>query len=223
VIRSAGTGVAIAVVAKAPVPGHVKTRMQPALSAAQAADLAAAMLADVTAAARATGAQVWWSYAGVRAVLDALRPADVRLLAQVGDGLGPRLAHAHTTLHGHADRVLLVGADCPTLDAAALCAAIALLDDHDLVLGPADDGGYTLAGTRAPAPSLFTAVPMSTAHTAVDTLAEARRLGLRAVVTAARPDLDRVSDLRDALAGGWLASAPRTRALAAGLMRRSAG
>jgi rSAM/selenodomain-associated transferase 1 len=219
---SGGTdaGVAIAVVAKAPVPGRVKTRMQPALSAVQAADLAAAMLADVTAAACATGAQVWWSYAGDRAVLEALRPDTVRLLAQVGDGLGPRLAHAHTTLHGLADRVLLVGADCPTLDAAALRAAIALLDDHDLVLCPAADGGYTVAGTRTAAPSLFTAVPMSTAHTAIDTLAEARRLGLRAVATTARPDLDRISDLRDALDGGWLASAPRTRAIAADVVAR---
>ncbi|HEX6257107.1 MAG TPA: TIGR04282 family arsenosugar biosynthesis glycosyltransferase [Euzebyales bacterium] len=212
---------AIAVVAKAPVPGRVKTRMQPVLSAAQAADLAAAMLADVTAAAQATGAQVWWSYAGDRAVLDALRPAGVLLLAQVGEGLGARLAHAHTTLHGRAERVLLVGADCPTLDAAALRSASALLDDHDLVLGPADDGGYTLAGTRTSAPSLFTAVPMSTPHTAVDTLAEAERLGLRSAVMTARPDLDRVGDLRHALAGGWLASAPRTRAIAAGLVPAS--
>jgi rSAM/selenodomain-associated transferase 1 len=210
--------VAIAVVAKAPVPGRVKSRMQPGLSAAQAADLAAAMLADVTAAARATGAQVWWSYAGDRAVLAALCPADVRLLAQVGDGLGPRLANAHTTLHDRVGRVLLVGADCPTVDAAALRATITLLDEHDVVLGPAADGGYTLVGTRAPAPSLFTAVPMSTARTAFDTLAEARRLGLRAVVTPTRPDLDRVSDLRAALAGGWLASAPRTRAIVAELL-----
>ncbi|HSJ45630.1 MAG TPA: TIGR04282 family arsenosugar biosynthesis glycosyltransferase [Euzebyales bacterium] len=212
-------GTAIAVVAKAPVPGPVKTRMQPGLSADLAADLAAAMLADVTTAARATDATVWWSYAGDRAVLDALRPAGVRLLAQVGDGLGERLAHAHRTLHGAAaGRVLLVGADCPTVDADVLRAALARLDDHDVVLGPAGDGGYTLLGTGTCAPSLLSAVPMSTAHTGADTLAQAERLGLRTAVLDARPDLDTVDDLRTALDGGWLDAAPRTRALATSIL-----
>lgn len=212
-------GTAIAIVAKAPVPGRVKTRMQPDLSARCAADLAAAMLTDVTAAAQATDAAVWWSYAGDRAVLDALRPAGVRLLTQVGEGLGARLAHAHRTLHARgAARVLVVGADCPTIDAEVLRAAVAWLDDHDVVLGPASDGGYTLLGTRTCAPALFSTVPMSTAHTGADTLAVAGRLGLRTAVLDPRPDLDTVDDLRSALDGGWLDAAPRTRALAASIV-----
>lgn len=210
---------AIAVVAKAPVPGRVKTRMQPRVPARRAADLAAAMLADVTAAALATDAAVWWSYAGDREVLEGLRPAGVRLLAQVGAGLGPRLAHAHRSLHERgAARVVLVGADCPTVDAAALRSASAALDDHDVVLGPAADGGYTLLGTRTCAPSLFAAVPMSTDHTAADTLAEAARLRLRTAVLDTRPDLDSVDDLRRALDEGWLDAAPRTRNLAAAIL-----
>lgn len=213
------TGTVIAVVTKAPVPGRVKTRMQPDLSPRCAADLAAAMLVDVTTAARSTGAAVWWSYAGDRTVLELLRPAGVRLLAQVGDGLGARLAHAHSTLHAAgATRVLLVGADCPTLDPDALRGAVARLDDHDVVLGPAADGGYTLLGTRTCAPSLFTTVQMSTAHTCTDTLAEARRLRLRTAVLDTRPDLDTVEDVRAALAAGWLDTAPRTSALATALL-----
>lgn len=212
-------GAAIVVVAKAPVPGRVKTRMQPDLPARRAADLAAAMLADVTTAAQATGAAVWWSYAGDRAVLDALRPDGVRLLAQVGVGLGSRLAHAHRTLHeAGAERVVLVGADCPTVDSDALQAAVARLDDHDVVLGPAGDGGYTLVGTRMCAPSLFSEVPMSTAHTGADTLAQAGRLGLRTALLDTRPDLDTVDDLRTALDDGWLDAAPRTRALVTTLL-----
>jgi rSAM/selenodomain-associated transferase 1 len=213
------SGTAIAVVAKAPVPGRVKTRMLPDLSARGAADLATAMLHDVTATAQATLAAVWWSYAGDRALLDSLRPAGVRLLAQVGDGLGARLAHAHRTLHATgAARVLVVGADCPTIDADVLRAAVARLDDHDVVLGPASDGGYTLLGTRTCAPALFSTVPMSTTHTGADTLAVARLLGLRTAVLDTRPDLDTVDDLRAALAGGWLDAAPRTRALAMSIL-----
>lgn len=211
--------VAIAVVVKAPVPGQVKTRMQPPLSADQAAAVAAAMLRDVTHAALATAADVWWSYAGDRGVLDGLRPPGVRMLAQVGAGLAPRLAHAHRSLHAAgAERVVLVGADCPTVDAATLCEAVALLDAHDVVLGPAADGGYTLLGTAICAPSLLSAVPMSTAHTGEDTLREAARLGLAAAVMDARPDLDTVDDLRAALADGWLDRAPHTRAVTARLL-----
>ena len=210
---------AVVVVAKAPVAGTVKTRMQPALTPDAAADLAAAMLADVTEAATGTGAQVWWSWTGDRAAIDALRPRGVRMLAQVGHGLGQRLAHAHATLHAAGSRrVVLVGADCPTVDAPLLRDAVALLDAVDVVLGPASDGGYTVLGTRTAAPSLFTAVPMSTSHTGSDTLREARRLGLAATTIATRPDLDTVDDLRRALVGGWLDAAPRTRALAVGLL-----
>lgn len=208
-------GTAIVVVVKAPVPGRVKTRMQPDLSARRAADLAAAMLADVTTAAQATDATVWWSYAGDRAMLATLRPSGVRLLAQVGDGLGARLAHAHSTLHeAGAERVLLVGADCPTVDTDVLRLAVVRLADHDVVLGPAGDGGYTVIGTRTCAPSLFSTVPMSTSHTGADTLAQAERLGLRTAVLDTRPDLDTVADLRTALDAGRLDAAPRTRALA---------
>lgn len=204
--------VAIAVVAKAPEPGRVKTRMLPALSPDRAAALARAMLADVTTAALRTGASVWWSWTGDRAVLDALRPDGVRMLAQVGAGLGPRLAHAHTVLHTTARRVVLVGADCPSVDAPLLDEVVARLDGADVVLGPASDGGYTCIGTRVAAPSLFAAVPMSTGRTAAATLAEAHRLGLETAVLDTRPDLDTVGDLRRALAGGWLDGAPRTRA-----------
>lgn len=207
--------VAIAVIAKAPVAGRVKTRMQPPLSPGEAADLAAAMLGDVTVAAQATGATVWWSHAGPRELIAPLRPARVRLLRQQGTGLGERLAHTHRVLHerGHA-RVVVVGADCPTVDADELTATIRLLDDHDAVIGPASDGGYTLLGTTVCAPALFSDVPMSTAHTATDTIAVADRLGLHLAVTAPRPDLDVFDDLCAALAGGWLAHAPRTRAFA---------
>lgn len=218
------SSVAIAVVAKAPVAGQVKTRMQPTLSAHQAADLATATLIDVTAAATTAdagdcGRDVWWSYAGNVAVIERLRPPGVRLLAQVGNGLGARLAHAHQTLHERGyDRVVLVGADCPTVDADALRCAVRALDRHDVVIGLADDGGYTLLGTSTVAPTIFSEVPMSTAHTAASTVAEARRLGLDVAVTTTRPDLDTVDDLRAAQRGGWLDHAPRTAAAVVALL-----
>jgi glycosyltransferase A (GT-A) superfamily protein (DUF2064 family) len=101
-----------------------------------------------------------------------------------------------------ARRILLRGSDSPLLDAPALAAALAALDDHDLALSPDRDGGYGLVGLRAPCAGLF-AHPMSTRTVLEDTLAHARAAGLRAWLGAPGGDIDTAEDLR------WLA---RTRA-----------
>jgi len=106
--------------------------------------------------------------------------------------------------------VLLLGGDCPTVPAAHLRAALALVGTADAVLGPARDGGYTLVATARPLPELFAGVPMSSARTLAATLAAARRAGRRTTLLAPRHDLDTVADLHAALAAGELASAPAT-------------
>jgi glycosyltransferase A (GT-A) superfamily protein (DUF2064 family) len=90
--------------------------------------------------------------------------------------------------------VLLRGSDSPTLDAAALAAALGALAVSDLVLCPDRDGGYNLVGLRKPAPGLFDH-PMSTASVLDDTLARARRLGLSHTLLPAGFDLDTAADL----------------------------
>ena len=211
--------VAVGLVAKAPVPGQVKTRLCPPFSPDQAAGLAAAMLTDTALTALGTGYEVLCVATGDQAVIRAALPCALPVLQQCGAGLAERLSNAQAGLFARGyDRVLLVGADCPTLDVAYLTAAEAALDDVDVVLGPAHDGGYTVIGTDRHLPALFQGVPMSTSRTAAVTAARCRATGLSLRTLAPRRDLDKVEDLGAAVAGGELRAAPSTRALLESLL-----
>jgi rSAM/selenodomain-associated transferase 1 len=163
----------VAVIAKAPVPGRVKTRLCPPFTPAEAAALAEAALRDTLAAVRAVR--------GVRRaiVLDGapgpwLGPG-IEVVPQRGGGLGERLAGAFADLGGPA---LVVGMDTPQLAPAQLSSALAALERHDAVLGPALDGGYWAIGLAAPEPRAFAGVPMSRSDTCARQRARLRELGL---------------------------------------------
>ena len=171
------------------------------------------MLADSADNAWASGHDVWCVHAGPPDGLPALLPAGTPLLVQRGAGLAEALAAAQGDLHALGyDHVVLLGADCPTVEPAYLRAAATALRSTELVLGPATDGGYNLIGTRRAHAGLF-AVEMSTPRVLTDTLTRARALGLGSRCLAPRRDLDTVDDLRSALEAGELRRAPRTAAL----------
>lgn len=174
---------AIVVIAKAPRPGHSKTRLCPPLNAAQAADLARAFLQDtVDLALRVAGASVTVFHPGDASDAELLRrllPEADSIMAQESQGLGPGLVEA-AARHFAADAasVLLLDSDSPTLPLAHLDAACAMLHEHDAVLGPCEDGGYYLLGLRAPQPGLFTEIAWSTPAVVAQTRERARALGL---------------------------------------------
>lgn len=211
---------ALAVIAKEPVAGLAKTRLVPALGAAGAARAASAMLADTLAAVRASGAEPWLCFAPVEARerLRRLAPG-FGLLAQASGDLGDRLAACLADLLGAgADRVAIVGADTPHIPAASYRRAFALLDEADIVLGPALDGGYYLVAAKASWPELFVGVPMGTEVVLTETLTRATRGGLLVALLSPLRDLDRVEDLAAALAAGDLDAAPATLAAATELL-----
>jgi uncharacterized protein len=202
---------AVGLVAKVPKPGRVKTRLCPPLTLVEAVEVAAAMLTDTLASATFCGAEPWCVYDGDEHLLTRRLGFPVPLLRQTGEGFGARLAAAQAELFACGyDRVLLLGADCPTVSSAYLCQAIDALVDVDLVLGPADDGGYTLIGTNAPTPALFDGVAMSTNRVLTDTLERAVQQRLQVRLLAWRHDLDTVADLVEAHTTGQLAHAPAT-------------
>ncbi|MDH3518815.1 MAG: TIGR04282 family arsenosugar biosynthesis glycosyltransferase [Myxococcales bacterium] len=193
--------------AKPPRPGEVKTRMTPPLTPEQAAALYACLLDDVLASsARIAAACALDPVLAVHpaSACDELArrcPAAFGVLGQRGADLGERMERAiEDALSTGAERVLLRGSDSPMLDMRHVLAALAALETHDLAVCPDRDGGYSLVGVRAAVPGLF-AHPMSTRRVLDDTLAAARRRGLRVSVEAPCFDLDRVADLR------WLAEA----------------
>jgi uncharacterized protein len=201
---------ALAVIAKEPVAGLAKTRLVPALGAVGAARAAAAMLADTLAAVRASGAEPWLCFtpAEARERLGRLAPG-FGLLAQGAGDLGDRLAACLGDLLGAgADRVAIVGADTPHVPLATYRRAFALLDEVDVVLGPALDGGYYLVAAKAPQPDLFVGIAMGSGTVLSETLARAAGAGLQVSLLPPLRDLDRVEDLASALAAGELAGAP---------------
>jgi hypothetical protein len=190
----------VAVVAKAPRAGDVKTRLCPPLTPGDAADLHAAFLADtadlVTGLAGVRGAFVF-TPAEDEPYFARLAPAFVRVLQQ-GPDLGARLQHAFAALFATGARVVVaVGADTPTLPAALITDAVSRLADDraDVVLGPTDDGGYYLVGLRRPAPALFDGIAWSTPAVLGETLQRAETAGLRVALLPPWFDVDTPVDL----------------------------
>jgi len=191
----------LVVLAKAPVPGAVKTRMCPPLLPAQAAELAAAMLADVLEASAAMAARLALCPllavhpADRRAALARDAPTPFRVISQRGPDLSGRMAWAvREAAASGTPRVLLRGSDSPALDLGAVAGALDALDAADVVLRPDQGGGYDLVGLRSPAPRLFDH-PMGTARVLEDTCARARELALSVALLPPGFDVDTVRDL----------------------------
>lgn len=209
----------VLVFAREPRPGHVKTRMCPPLTLDQAAAFYSHLLDDVLEAtagvAETLGLEAVLCLDGEAAVdsFEQRAPAGFRVVAQRGEGLAERMARAVSeACTGGAERVLLRGSDSPMLGLAHFEEALQALEDHDLALSPALDGGYGLVAVKQPWPGLFDH-PMSTPTVCADTLAQAERLGARACRVKACFDLDRWHDLRvleDARTGPEAALCPRT-------------
>jgi uncharacterized protein len=196
---SPSSDVALTIMAKAPRAGAVKTRLCPPLSPREAAGLARCLLRDTIAKARSLAdvtAMIAYTPAGERAAFERLA-TDLALVPQQGHDLGERMRAALAQglrTHRHA---IAIGTDTPTLPAAALRLAIDRLgsDDVDVVLGPAEDGGYYLIGVRADHPALFAEVPWSTSAVLDLTLRRAAAAGLRCALLPAWFDVDTPADL----------------------------
>ena len=178
----------LSIFAKAPVPGHVKTRLRPVLDEEQAARLAAAFVRDTLLKAAQLGPPVTVYYAGDRALLVPLAPPNVRWAEQGGGDLGARMACVPAPC-------LILGADSPHLPLSLLSAALAAVPAYDVVLGPAEDGGYFLIGLRAPQPALFEGIAWGTEAVLAETLAKAAALTLSVSLTPPWYDLDTPDDL----------------------------
>jgi rSAM/selenodomain-associated transferase 1 len=190
----------ILVLAKAPDPGQVKTRLVPPLTEGAAAVLAARLARRMLATACGAGT----GPVELRCAPDTRHPFFELCKRQLGVALAPQGKGELGTRMGRAFRetlssragALLVGTDVPdATEADFRIAASALADGADAVLGPATDGGYWLLGLRRHDPSLFADMPWGTERVAALTRARMSALGWRVVELAARDDLDRPEDL----------------------------
>jgi uncharacterized protein len=189
--------VVVAVLAKAPIPGLAKTRLIPALGAEGAAVLQARLTERTvaTATAAGTGPVTLWGAPDERhSTFAALRARFGVALAPQPDGdLGIRMLAALVVANGPA---LVIGTDCPALTEDHLGeAAGALRGGSDVVLFPAEDGGYVLIGMRVPQPGLFTGMRWSTPEVMDETRRRLRQLGLSWREPATLWDVDLAADL----------------------------
>jgi hypothetical protein len=211
--------VAMAIMAKAPVAGEVKTRLCPPLSHLQAADLYRCFLLDKVAQLRSIpGATPIIAYTPEegRSVFEQLAPG-FDLIAQRGADLGRRLLNTLSALLADGYRgAVAIDSDTPTLPSAFLLGAIDLVVDPtiDLVLGPSDDGGYYLIGMSRPRPALFEGMPWSTAEVLPETIRRAEAAGLKVACLPPWFDVDTPDDLerlRASLAAAAAGTAQHTR------------
>jgi rSAM/selenodomain-associated transferase 1 len=197
----------LVVIAKAPVPGLVKTRLTPPFTPQEAARLAEAALADtLEAGARAPFARRVLALAGASATLRSRRghppragwlPPGFEVTGQRGQGLDERIAAAFDDAYARLPvPVVLVGMDTPQVTPGLLERVTRPLarGEADAVFGPARDGGFWLLGLRRPDPGLILGVPMSQTHTGRGQLSRLLRASLRVRLAPELIDVDTAAD-----------------------------
>lgn len=184
--------------AKAPRAGHVKTRLASVYPPNVVLDLYRALVEDSVDLGRRVGVSVAVVCpAGDADEIIRWLPSDVRVVPQSGRGLAAGLTSCFESLCERSRRrVIAFNADGPHLPPAVLESAFAALADHDVVIGPCDDGGYYLVGVTRPHAGLFEHDAMGTESAFDALLGRTRRLGLASAVMPNHYDVDLPDDLR---------------------------
>jgi len=196
---------ALVIFAKAPIPGHVKTRLCPPLTPDEAATLHGSFVLDTLERTKAAVGRLKLSMDRYLACAPSSSHVffkimeerqGVKLIDQVGDDLGARMHQAVEAMFSRGyRRTLLLGTDVPTVPLEHFKQALTLLDSHELVLGPALDGGYYLIGMNRTIPELFTNMPWSTDQVLRLTQDRAAQLGLKTALLQPWRDVDTLADL----------------------------
>lgn len=207
--------------AREPADGQVKTRLLKALDAPTVTALYRQFVKEAIAAGRrADCAQKWIYYTGTEQEPVFLMSAAEGYFfrKQSGPDLGGRMLRA---FEDHAGRpVVIAGSDCPALCAGDIDEAFRRLNEHDLVLGPARDGGYYLIGARRPYAELFEGMAWGTDSVFDETVKRAREAGLKTALLPPKQDIDDPEDLREL--SRRLADYPQLSPETVGLIRRAA-
>lgn len=189
---------AIILFTRTPVPGQVKTRLMPAYSGEECAALQHAMAADAVDALRPLGLDILLFYSqdgppeSLRGIGD-----DLLHLPQCGPDLGARMDQATCqALTAGYERVLLLGSDLPFLSHGDVAPCSALLEGHDVVLAPSEDGGYWLVGLKQAFSPLFTHQHYGTGQVLEDARSVCRVHQKTLALGPMRRDLDTPEDLR---------------------------
>ncbi|MDG6026041.1 MAG: glycosyltransferase [Candidatus Brocadia sp.] len=139
-------------------------------------------------------------------LLSAIPGADVQFISQEGNELGDRISHAfkktlQSYSHGKEDKMsssrkaIIIGTDCPEIDAELIENAFEVLKEKDVVIGPCKDGGYYLIGMSRHMPDLFTGIDWSTNRVFAQTIEKIQKKNLSCGILKTLADIDRFEDL----------------------------
>jgi len=191
----------LVVVAKAPVPGEVKTRLIPNLTSEEAAGLYRCFLQDrllTLDTLRGVELAIAFTPADAGDVFVPFSRNGIGLFCQKGRDLGQRLNNIFIEkLAGGYDAVSIIDSDTPDLPSGSIQESFKRLlsNQTEVVFGPCHDGGYYLVGMRRPHPELFDDIPWSTARVLSNTLEKAQKLGIKTDLLPWWNDLDTFEDL----------------------------
>ena len=192
------------VFSKSPEPGKVKTRLVPVLGEQGALNLYKLMLTNVLELCqRLPYPTELWVQGDVQSayILQVQQRFSLPLKQQQGADLGLSLSHAFGEAFRNHQQVIVIGGDCVSLDEDYLNKAFQVLSMHDLVIGPAEDGGYVLLGlnvseaVKTVYPQLFQGIEWGTSRVCQQTLARAKDLSLSCASLETRWDVDDKEDL----------------------------
>lgn len=193
---------ALAVMAKAPVPGQVKTRLLPLLTAEEAAELSRSLLVDqLNHVKELNTADFYLAFApdDARSLMENLAPPCFSLFPQQGAGLGGRMAAVFKKLFdlGYKN-IVLIGGDLPPVPLRYFAEAYNFLatSNRRVVLGPSRDGGYYLVGCNQPTPQIFEGMSWSQSLVLAQTLERLAALRVDFHLLPSWFDIDTPDDLR---------------------------
>lgn len=191
---------AIVIMAKAPVPNKVKTRLIPPLTPSEASRLYHSFLLDKIKQVKSIGEAlpfIAYTPRSCESFFRIIIPPDFSLVIQVGKDLGERLTKVSQGLFAEEiKKVIILDSDTPNLPTDYIREGLARLDEADVVLGPCEDGGYYLIGMRSFIPEIFSGIPWSTAHVTEFTIKKAQMLGLTVSLLPGWYDVDTVKYLK---------------------------
>ncbi|MGI9159420.1 MAG: TIGR04282 family arsenosugar biosynthesis glycosyltransferase [Saprospiraceae bacterium] len=180
---------------KNPVLGRVKTRLAATLGAEAALAAYQELLAYTRAVATRTACCRWLYYSDYLPEADEWPAQLFEKHLQAGADLGQRMTNAfESAFEAGADRVLIIGSDCPGITPAILAEGFEALRACDFVLGPSTDGGYYLLGMRRFQASLFEGIAWSSPTVCAETLLRMEALGGNCRMLPALMDIDTEAD-----------------------------
>lgn len=190
--------------AKWPEAGRVKTRLMPELGepGALAAHITLTLAVLDQLSCSDCEVRFFWDRELSNApeaalpIISRIEALGIRQGFQRGDVLGRRMEAALTEGLAAYSKAIIVGSDCPSVDAGYIHQAVQALDDADVVLGPSDDGGYVLIGARACVTGMLESINWGTDRALAETVARLDLFGLTRVQLPPRWDVDEPEDWR---------------------------